>query len=537
MSSPTSKKSNDGGGGDNSDDAESGDNEINKSSNSDDEDDSGDKPMVNSIEMAAFEAAMEDGVKLTPSNKNLPAGFHTKKTYNIKPPSSLRRGKWTQEEEDFANKIIHDFKHGKLPLAEGTTLRTFLSKVLNCDPMRISKKFVGKNCVGKQVFRGSHSVAVENFDYDNSELAELEKKFFSKLSQKSNSSSKSSTHYASNTTNFHGGAQKNSSYSQNVRTPVNNSDKYNKESKHSLDAMNGLVYPTSKLPGLGGINPGLNTLPYIAGNANDFLLSNIVNSPVNLVNIYGGGHHITGALNNSLYSHNYHDYLYPGSNINIIKPDHSLIPSMSNRSLSSSLNNSESDFTAMNKFGSNSIANSRTEWNGGGGGGGMKNLYSAITNELASMESTATDDNLSGTASQDISPRFSTALSALQSLSSAALHGPEHKKSDSSDEILGLKGKRDRKDKDNTGNTDDLDNDVGYSYDEIPESQLASKKEFNSSESDLGFPPAQRSSSVSDFLYMVNGVNSENNSQSPHLSGDNSPDSNKLKKKRLSDDN
>lgn len=38
-----------------------------------------------------------------------------------------------------------------LPLTDGTTLRTFLSKLLNCDPMRISKKFVGSNCIGKQV--------------------------------------------------------------------------------------------------------------------------------------------------------------------------------------------------------------------------------------------------------------------------------------------------------------------------------------------------------------------------------------------------
>ena len=35
---------------------------------------------------------------------------------------------------------------GLLPLTDGTTLRTFLSKLLNCDPMRISKKFVGSNC-------------------------------------------------------------------------------------------------------------------------------------------------------------------------------------------------------------------------------------------------------------------------------------------------------------------------------------------------------------------------------------------------------
>ena len=65
----------------------------------------------------------------------------------------LRRGKWTPEEEAYANRLIQEFKAGLLPLTDGTTLRTFLSKLLNCDPMRISKKFVGSNCIGKQVFR------------------------------------------------------------------------------------------------------------------------------------------------------------------------------------------------------------------------------------------------------------------------------------------------------------------------------------------------------------------------------------------------
>jgi hypothetical protein len=66
---------------------------------------------------------------------------------------ALRRGKWTVEEEAYANRLITEFKAGLLPLTDGTTLRTFLSKLLNCDPMRISKKFVGGNCIGKQVFR------------------------------------------------------------------------------------------------------------------------------------------------------------------------------------------------------------------------------------------------------------------------------------------------------------------------------------------------------------------------------------------------
>lgn len=65
----------------------------------------------------------------------------------------LRRGKWTPEEEAYASRLIMEFKAGLLPLTDGTTLRTFLSKLLNCDPMRISKKFVGSNCIGKQVFR------------------------------------------------------------------------------------------------------------------------------------------------------------------------------------------------------------------------------------------------------------------------------------------------------------------------------------------------------------------------------------------------
>lgn len=65
----------------------------------------------------------------------------------------LRRGKWTSEEEAYAARLINEFKSGLLPLTDGTTLRNFLSKLLNCDPMRISKKFVGNNCIGKQVFR------------------------------------------------------------------------------------------------------------------------------------------------------------------------------------------------------------------------------------------------------------------------------------------------------------------------------------------------------------------------------------------------
>ena len=45
--------------------------------------------------------------------------------------TSIKRGKWTPEEEAFTSRIIHDFTNGYLPLAPGTTLRSYLSEKLN----------------------------------------------------------------------------------------------------------------------------------------------------------------------------------------------------------------------------------------------------------------------------------------------------------------------------------------------------------------------------------------------------------------------
>ncbi|KAL7528183.1 hypothetical protein ACHAXR_002312, partial [Thalassiosira sp. AJA248-18] len=105
----------------------------------------------------------------------------------------LRRGKWTPEEEAYANRLIQEFKAGLLPLTDGTTLRTFLSKLLNCDPMRISKKFVGSNCIGKQVFRRRgadvNNLSPDEIEKTRFELSELEKKFLDRVAQ--NKSSKS----------------------------------------------------------------------------------------------------------------------------------------------------------------------------------------------------------------------------------------------------------------------------------------------------------------------------------------------------------
>ena len=64
----------------------------------------------------------------------------------------LRRGKWTVEEEAYVARVIQDFNSGYLDAPAGTTLRTYLSEKLQCDPMRITKKFTGDACIGKRVF-------------------------------------------------------------------------------------------------------------------------------------------------------------------------------------------------------------------------------------------------------------------------------------------------------------------------------------------------------------------------------------------------
>ena len=70
----------------------------------------------------------------------------------VKQGTSLRRGKWTVEEEAYVARVIQDFNSGFLDAPAGTTLRTYLSEKLKCDPMRITKKFTGDACIGKRVF-------------------------------------------------------------------------------------------------------------------------------------------------------------------------------------------------------------------------------------------------------------------------------------------------------------------------------------------------------------------------------------------------
>ncbi|EQC41952.1 hypothetical protein SDRG_00802 [Saprolegnia diclina VS20] len=91
-------------------------------------------------------------------------------------PGKMRKGKWTAEEALYCDRLIEEFKLGNLPLAEGTTLRTFLSKLLNCDPMRISKKYTGNQCIGKIIFRKkAKEPSKDEVETTRKQLAELER--------------------------------------------------------------------------------------------------------------------------------------------------------------------------------------------------------------------------------------------------------------------------------------------------------------------------------------------------------------------------
>ena len=129
---------------------------------------------------------------------------------NLRGP--LRKGKWTTQEEIYANKIIHFFNQGMLDIPAGTTLRSYLSEKLNwystafasilictltapflfrhSDPMRITKKYAGASCIGKQVFIRTEPGCSDEATQQKiaNELKGLEKSFLVRLFSKRNGS-------------------------------------------------------------------------------------------------------------------------------------------------------------------------------------------------------------------------------------------------------------------------------------------------------------------------------------------------------------
>jgi len=80
--------------------------------------------------------------------------------------------------------LIAAFKAGVVPIPEGTTLRVFLSSMLNCPAKRISKKFVGTNYNGKQLYvrRSEDDVEPKVVAEHHKKLREMEQRFAESLS-------------------------------------------------------------------------------------------------------------------------------------------------------------------------------------------------------------------------------------------------------------------------------------------------------------------------------------------------------------------
>jgi len=101
------------------------------------------------------------------SESNEPSRLTAMNRPSIK--AGLRKGKWTPEEELYTNKVIEVFNAGLLKLGDherGITLRAYLAEKLNCDPMRITKKYTGASCLGKRVY---------HFDYQRADNEEAER--------------------------------------------------------------------------------------------------------------------------------------------------------------------------------------------------------------------------------------------------------------------------------------------------------------------------------------------------------------------------
>lgn len=98
----------------------------------------------------------------------------------------IRSGRWTFEEENYAKAMIEAFETGLLPLDKSVSIRNFLSEILVCHPMRISKKFVGYvrkyQCYGLALtHKNQAQMGLQQSVFYK--LAELEKRFWKALQE------------------------------------------------------------------------------------------------------------------------------------------------------------------------------------------------------------------------------------------------------------------------------------------------------------------------------------------------------------------
>jgi hypothetical protein len=89
------------------------------------------------------------------------------------------------EEEEFATRFIHYFSSGLLCLPEGKTLRASLAEKLQCDPMRITKKYGGASCLGNKISKlcNRPQFLAQDIELARLEIARLERRFHLRMAQ------------------------------------------------------------------------------------------------------------------------------------------------------------------------------------------------------------------------------------------------------------------------------------------------------------------------------------------------------------------
>jgi hypothetical protein len=87
------------------------------------------------------------------------------------------------EEEEYTTRVIHYFSSGLITLPEGKTLRSYLADKLQCDPMRITKKYAGAACLGKRIhiLCESPKFTPHEIEMAKDEIERLEERFRMRL--------------------------------------------------------------------------------------------------------------------------------------------------------------------------------------------------------------------------------------------------------------------------------------------------------------------------------------------------------------------
>ncbi|OEU05753.1 hypothetical protein FRACYDRAFT_258386 [Fragilariopsis cylindrus CCMP1102] len=119
------------------------------------------------------------GIASATSTKSAEIDSTGSSTSSCTASKKLRKGKWTIEEEEYTSRIIQYFSTGLLTLPDGATLRSYLADKLNCDPMRITKKFTGACCLGRRAYhlRDRPRASFAEVEMANLELLHLERRF------------------------------------------------------------------------------------------------------------------------------------------------------------------------------------------------------------------------------------------------------------------------------------------------------------------------------------------------------------------------